>query len=143
MVDLLTCRSSPLLGLCVWQPAPNEMTHKYLDLHHSSSVTPQNCQKLPFNKSRPPLQRVLHERRKDYSLDDERRVRECNSFDKRRLNIGKKETLSPSPSVITVSMKSFPIIPLKTQLQYMNYPLFHYEKYHVCILSIQNMRVFV
>ena len=43
-----------------------------------------------------------------------RRSGESNSFDKRRLNIGKKETLSPLPLVITVSMKSFPIIPLKT-----------------------------
>ena len=58
-VVLLTCHSSQLV-LCGIVPctsggwhhwrAPNEMTQKYLE-HHSSAVTPQNCEKLPINKN--------------------------------------------------------------------------------------------
>ena len=98
VVALLTCPSSPLLELCV-AARPNEMTHKYLELHHSSSVTPQNCEKLPFNKSSAAYPVMCPSWREGKLFFRRRRWEEgeCNSFDKRRLNIGKKETLSPLP----------------------------------------------
>ena len=84
--------------------APNEMTQKYLE-HHSSAVTPQNCEKLPLNKN---CWRSIQRIRYSFVKKTMTRSSESSSFDKRRLNIGKKETLSPLPLVITVSMKSFP-----------------------------------
>ena len=97
---------------------PNEVTHKYLEQHHSSSVTPQNCERPPLNRTSAARVQLCPDSRCKRKIilrtKMRRRSGESNSFDKRRLNIGKKETLSPLPLVITVSMKSFPIIPLKT-----------------------------
>ena len=108
-VVLLTCHSSQLV-LCGIVPctsggwhhwrAPNEMTQKYLE-HHSSAVTPQNCEKLPINKN---CWRSMQRIRYSFVKKTMTRSSESSSFDKRRLNIGKKETLSSPPLLIILPL---------------------------------------
>ena len=112
--------------------APNEMTHKYLE-HHSSSVTPQNCEKLALNKTIPASSSMFSFNAEEklflwHRWWDGVSVIHLTNED----SILVKRKPYPLPPVITVSMKSFPIIPLKTTpTSNMNYTQFHYEKHYI------------
>ena len=122
VVVLLTCPSSPLLGgLCVWQGSKwddSQISGASLFVSDSTELWKANPQQkytcLLFNVSL----------RKNYSLEVDDETRKCNSFDKRRLNIGKKETLSPSPCNNSFYEK-FPHNSSQnyTQLQYELHPI--------------------